>query len=381
MRVLGLMSGGSLDGVDGVLVEIEPGDDRLRAKIVGRAHRRFGARLRSRIELARSNRGLPELICELDRELGDVFGRSALGAIEKFGASIELIGSHGQTLYHLPRSRGSLAIGSPARIAELSDLPVWSDFRARDIALGGEGAPLAPIAHLQFFSHPDLARIVLNIGSIANLTYITPGADSLSDLIAFDTGPGNLFIDLAHRARHKTGFDRNGARARRGAIDPKLLARLKDDPYFRKRPPKSTGPDRFNLGYLSDRGVDLQRGDENLLATLTEFTASTITDAIGFLMRQRARAPDELIVVGGGALNRYLIERLTDLAAGRYRTLLSSELGYDPRDIEGALMALMAYYAEHSIALDLSSITGARAKKVIHGARTPGAFMWASPRG
>ncbi|MGH7950180.1 MAG: anhydro-N-acetylmuramic acid kinase, partial [Candidatus Binataceae bacterium] len=262
---IGLMSGTSHDGVSAAVVEL---DDRRRpparvhAFITKPYSRKFRARL---MEASTGTRVGAVELSALNFELGRAFASTAMAAARRAAialSSVDFIGSHGHTFFHLPpgRARASetpstLQLGEPAIIAAAVGAPVVSDFRSLDIALGGEGAPLAPLAHVWLFAHPTLGRVIQNIGGIANATWVPAGAQ-IGDhrIIAFDTGPGVMLIDAlaSEQTQGRLGFDRDGIIAARGRISETLLSRLMRHPYFARRPPKSTGREEFGASYLRE---------------------------------------------------------------------------------------------------------------------------------
>jgi len=291
-------------------------------------------------------------IARLNFLLGELFAE----AVMKSGVpleTIDLIGSHGQTIFHegepvefLGRKIAStLQIGEAAVIAERTGIETIADFRTGDIAAGGKGAPLVPFLDHQLFRHPELARVALNIGGIANITVIPPNA-APDQVIAFDTGPGNMVMDAV-----APPFDRDGALARTGRVNEALLGQLLADPYYHRDPPKSCGREQFGAEFIRDTGIDI--------ATSTELTARTIALAIAGYPATR-----EVIVSGGGAHNSYLMERLAALLRARVTT--SEEFGIGVDSKEASLFALLAYQTHQGRPGNLPSATGAR-KPVILG--------------
>jgi len=274
--------------------------------------------------------------------------------------TIELVGSHGQTIYHEHR-RNTLQIGEGAVIAERTGLPVVSDFRTADIAAGGAGAPLVPFLDYRAFCHPTRGRIALNLGGIANVTIIPPGAKP-EDVLAFDTGPANMVIDalVSRLMKGRERYDRSGSIAACGRIDRGLLAKLLRDPYFRKKPPKSSGREQYGKEFverLVAGGLPLQ----DLIATATAFTSSTVAMAV---KRYAAAGSWDLIVSGGGTHNATLMEQLMslmpDVAVGT-----SSDYGIDVDAKEAIAFAALAYETYHRRAGNLPSATGARRQVIL----------------
>jgi anhydro-N-acetylmuramic acid kinase len=277
-----------------------------------------------------------------------------------------LIGSHGQTIFHegepvefLGRKIAStMQIGEAAVIAERTGIQTIADFRPSDMAAGGNGAPLVPFLDYQLFRHPELARVVLNIGGIANITVIPANAQP-DEVIAFDTGPGNMVMDAV-----APPFDRDGDLARAGQVNESLLERLLADPYYDRDPPKSCGREQYGAEFVRETGIDLTTGLD--ITTATELTARTIAMAI-----QRYPATREVIVSGGGAHNGYLMERLRMLVPARVTTTAEFGIGVDSK--EAILFALLAHQTFHQRAGNLPSATGARKSmilgKISHGTR------------
>jgi len=313
------MSGTSHDGADAALVEVYPetGSDPhdLRIRVVSHTHLPYRKDLR--MEIAQAFDGNTERICRLNYVLGEVFARAALTLLKQAGlpsSEIDAIASHGQTIYHIPpaprRGGSTLQIGEAAVIAERTGILTISDFRARDIAAGGQGAPLVPLADYLLFRREGRKRAVLNIGGMANVTIVSEGRD---ETVAFDTGPGNALIDETVRlfGLGTYPYDRNGSFARSGTLSKKLLATLLSHPFFRKAPPKSTGRETFGTEYVRD--LVKKNGtveSKDILCTLTHLTAVSIFRAI------RPFTPDEIIVTGGGVKNRFLMMLLEELFRG-----------------------------------------------------------------
>jgi anhydro-N-acetylmuramic acid kinase len=347
MRVAGLISGTSVDGIDVAVADIGE-----RIQVVATTTVPYPPEVRSAILSVSNATTHTGTIARLNFLLGELFAE----ALQKAGVpleTIELIGSHGQTIFHegepveyLGRKIAStLQIGEAAVIAARTGIQTIADFRPSDLAAGGKGAPLVPFLDYQLFRHPELARIALNIGGIANITVI-PAAAQADDVIAFDTGPGNMVMDAL-----APPFDRDGERARVGKVNAALLDRLLTDPYYRRDPPKSCGREQYGAEFARETGIDI--------ATATELTAWTIALAI-----ERYPHTREVIVSGGGAHNGYLMERLSALVRARVTTTAEFGIGVDTK--EAILFALLAYQTFHGRAGNLPSATGAR-KAVILG--------------
>ncbi|HEV2687103.1 MAG TPA: anhydro-N-acetylmuramic acid kinase [Bryobacteraceae bacterium] len=346
MRVAGLISGTSVDGIDVAVVDIGESIQVVACKTVP-----YPPEVREAI-LSVSNREThTATIARLNYLLGELFA----AAVRHAGVpleTIELIGSHGQTIFHegAPaeylghKIASTLQIGEPAVIAERTGIETIADFRSSDLAAGGQGAPLVPFLDYQLFRHPTLARVALNIGGIANITVIPAGA-GLENVIAFDTGPGNMVIDAL-----APPFDRDGVRARAGRVDAALLERLLADPYYQRDPPKSCGREQYGVEFVRETAIDV--------ATATELTVRTIALAI-------ERYPDtrEVIVSGGGAHNRYMMDRLHAVLKPRVTT--SEEFGIGVDSKEAILFAVLAYQTHQRRTGNIPTATGARTAKIL----------------
>ncbi|MCO6411971.1 MAG: anhydro-N-acetylmuramic acid kinase [Thiogranum sp.] len=364
---LGLMSGTSVDGIDAALVDF--GNERptlLYARTFD-----WPETLRQRILqiLADPDAVTVRALGQLHAAIGEQFGSVALAAIEAAHLQreqIAAIGSHGQTLYHDPDGEHpfSMQSGDANRIAEITGITTVADFRGRDIAAGGQGAPLVPAFHRAVFYDPDVSRAILNIGGIANLTLLPKSA---GPVLGFDTGPGNGLMDAWHQKHRQSRFDRDGRWAGSGSIKQAMLERLLDQPYFRQPPPKSTGRELFNLRWLetelTSNGSAAQA--EDVQRTLLELTAVTVARAL------QRYAPDtqQLLVCGGGAHNRMLMERLCALLAPV--ELASTEsYGLHPDWVEAAAFAWLAKQTLEGKPGNLPEVTGAR-RPVVLGAIYP----------
>lgn len=382
MLIVGLMSGTSLDGVDAALVSVE-GDTiaALEWEMVGYCTEPFGEDRRRAIHDAIID-GSAAALCRLHADLGDWLAEGVLRVCEAAGVGLEevgVIGSHGQTVWHLPpeeRRRGAtLQLGDPATIAERTGRPVVSDFRARDMAAGGQGAPLVPWVDQLLFALPDRPRALQNIGGIANVTRVPPrGSDE--PLLAFDSGPGNALIDAVVEiaTSGRLTYDVDGQLASQGKVDERLLNELLAHPYFAASPPKSTGREVFGRPFVQ-RLVDAvgPEGDRDwldLVATLTELTARTIAEALERWVVPSGAA--ELVVSGGGARNPFLVSRITDLVAP-LRVEDGATLGVDPEAKEALAFAMLAWAHVKGIPANAPAATGAAGPRVL-GSYTPGAI-------
>jgi anhydro-N-acetylmuramic acid kinase len=376
--VVGLMSGTSVDGIDAALVELDGSATAVDWRLMAFETFPYPRDHRDEIHAAITS-GDPETLTRLHARLGEWFAEAVLTVCRSAGVGlpdVDLVGSHGQTVWHHPPQEGlrgaTLQLGCPATIAERTGIPVVSDFRSRDMAAGGEGAPLVPWADQLLFTG-DQTRVLQNIGGMANLTRLPP-AGSDDPVIAFDTGPGNALIDAA--VELATGgdqlFDRDGEWARRGSIDDTLLAELLEHPYFQRPPPKSTGRETFGRAYVAslvERITPVSRDDwADLIATLTAFTAHTIAGAV---IRWAHPGPaGELVVTGGGSLNPVLVEMLS-AALETVPVRTGDALGLRPEAKEALAFALLAWAHVRGVPGNLPEVTGAAGPRVL-GSLTPG---------
>ncbi len=357
---IGLMAGTSLDGVDAVLAEIS--EDAFTLKACHYTH--YPAALRQRLrqhcfaaEVKTSALG------QLDAELGELFGRCALALLKETGISpqqVRAIGSHGQTLHHHPHGAYpyTLQIGDPNRIAEISGITVVADFRRRDLAAGGQGAPLVPAFHRAVFYSLEENRAILNLGGIANLTLLPK--DPKLPVTGFDVGPGNTLLDAWIRYHLGQAWDAEGAWARQGKLVPELLKALLADPYFKRLPPKSTGPEYFSLSWLKAHLARFGRiQPEDVQATLTHLTASAVALSLAGI------ALDRLLVCGGGAHNLYLLELLTHYCPCPVET--TATYGIGPDWVEASAFAWLAWRTLSGLPGNLPAVTGARREVVLGG--------------
>ncbi|MFF0234540.1 anhydro-N-acetylmuramic acid kinase [Micromonospora sp. NPDC005254] len=368
MRVIGLMSGTSYDGIEAAAAEFDLSGDNLRMRPLGRLSHPYPEQLRARIAAA-----LPpattttEAICVLDTGIGQTFAEAGVRAVaELCRGRADLVVSHGQTMHHWVEAgtvRGTLQLGQPAWIAEATGLPVVADLRSRDVAAGGQGAPLVALFDALLLRGLPGVPAALNLGGIANITVVARDADPL----AFDTGPANALLDAA--VRHFSGgveeYDRDGRGAAAGQVNPVLLRRLLDEPYYRQPGPKSTGKELFHLPYLLAALADAPTPEPNdVLATLTRLTAVTVADAC------REHGVTRLVVSGGGAHNPTLLRMISDELPDVHLTS-SDEVGVASDAKEALAFALLGYLTVHGLPGTLPSGTGARHASVL-GSITPG---------
>ncbi len=357
------MSGTSLDGVDVVLAAFEgaPGDKLTGAglRVLSHAHQPYPAALRD--EILGVCHGQPLTLPQLGA-LDIAVARQYVSAIRTALASARLeaqqvraIGAHGQTVFHQPLGEGrfTIQIGDPNTIAVGTGVPVVSDFRRRDMALGGQGAPLAPGFHDQWFRDPQRTRVVLNGGGIANITALIPGQDTYG----FDTGPANVLMDGWCAAKTGKAYDADGAWARSGRVVDALLVAMLREPYLQWPHPKSTGRELFHLEWLQQQigaSGTAQCADADVMRTLLEFTVVTVADAV-----QKVAASGELFVCGGAAMNGYFMERLAQQLPG-WTVQSTAAQGVAPDHVEAIAFAGFARRTVHGLPANLPSVTGAQ---------------------
>lgn len=368
MRVIGLMSGTSADGVDAALVEWPAGNLPRPFRLVAFREAPYPAELQERIHRVAAGRSEPGRaladLGALDVELGERFAEAARAVADEAGvalAEIAAIASHGQTVGHYPELRATLQVGCPSLIAERTGCTTVADFRPRDIAAGGEGAPLAPFFHFAAFADPDEARLVLNLGGIANLTWLPAGCDA-DDVRAFDVGPANALLDGALRAWTDGAerIDADGARAARGTPDAEALARLLDDEFLRLAPPKSTGRERYGSAEAEALAAEWRaagRGLDDLLATLLAFSVEAVRRAADEFLAG-AGAVGAVLVGGGGARNRAFLQAL-GAAFPAARVTPMDAAGVPAQAAEAMAFALMGRNALLGIPNHLPACTGA----------------------
>lgn len=372
MRILGLISGTSHDGIDAAVVDFTLGDDGvLDATLSHTASPPYDPELRARLRhaLPPAQTSFAE-VCALDTAIGQAFAAVADEARHAVGG-LDLICSHGQTVFHWVEDaqvHGTLQLGQPAWIAERTGVPVVADVRARDVAAGGQGAPLVCVLDVLLLGGVDGCRAALNLGGIANLT-VMGHDDGSGEPIAYDIGPANALIDAAvlRTGAHPACYDVDGRIAARGHVDDDLLAQLLREPYYAAAPPKTTGKELFNDEYLS-AALDRHArpvADADLVATLTALTAHTVADAV---RRHRIRT---LVLSGGGAANPALTASLAAALPG-VRITTSDEFGAPSAAKEAIAFALIGWLTAHGLAANIPSCTGAPAGRVL-GSITPGA--------
>ena len=396
MKVIGLLSGTSADGVDAAVVEISGLPPDLSVELLSFTFVPVSTGQRARIfDLFDPTTGAVDRVCQMNFALGEWFAAAALRAIEQAGLTpgdVALIGSHGQTIYHAVDEdspvKSTLQVGEAAVIAARTGITTVADFRVADVAAGGLGAPLVSYVDWLLLRHPTRARAVQNIGGIANVTYLPPGSDPSREfapssveglragpagVLAFDTGPGNMLIDYA-ASRATAGrqtFDRDGALAAQGRVNETLLAELMRHPYLALSPPKTTGREQFGVPF----GVKIweqaeARGlcPEDVVATFTAFTAASVADAYRRFLPQM---PDEIILGGGGAHNPTLVAMLRQRLAPACLAA-HEEFGLSSDAKEAIAFAVLAFETIHGRPGNLPACTGA-GTQVVLGKIVPGA--------
>jgi len=377
LRVAGLMSGTSADGVDAAIIDI----DNRSQKLIAFGTVPYPQTVRKAIfRLCDSETSSVNDICHYNVVLGQLFAEALIKLCQKKKialSSIDLIGSHGQTIYHNPsgtcygkqKIKSTLQIGEPSVIAERTGITTVADFRPRDMACGGQGAPLVPFADYRLYAHKQFNRAVQNIGGIANVTYL-PAGSTPDKIIAFDTGPGNMILDelMSLITRGQKKYDRNGRMAAKGHINQPLLKDMLRHPYFRRKPPKTTGREDFGHAYTHKlyKALSGKLPPADIITTATAFTAVTIANAY---RRFLPAIPDEIILCGGGAQNNTLVKMLKEQLKS-VNILSTGDFGIDPDAKEAVSFAILAWATVKGIANNVPAATGA-AKPTILGKIVP----------
>jgi anhydro-N-acetylmuramic acid kinase len=349
------MSGTSLDGVDAVLAEIgSTGHTRL----IRSHYLPYADSLRTRLlALHTSQTNELHLAACAANDLAHLYATAVKGLLDGFTLPVRAIGCHGQTLRHCPADGYTLQIGNAALLTELTKITVVADFRSRDIAAGGQGAPLVPAFHVQM-RHPDIHRVIANIGGIANISDLPANGT----VRGWDTGPGNMLLDAWIKRHNGEHFDRNGAWAASGAVQTNLLDALLNHAYLKLTPPKSAGREQFNLDWLDATlsGMNQAIMPADVQATLLEFTAISLSNAV----KHDCRGAQELYVCGGGAHNGLLMRRIGACLPG-IRVMSTAALGVDPDWVEALAFAWLARQTMHHAPGNLPSVTGARGERIL----------------
>lgn len=388
LHVLGLMSGTSADGIEATLARVSGAPLRLNAELLAHASLPFPAGVRAEILRVAEQKPINAgTLSQLNFRLGEIFADAALAACKKFRVSprkVDLIGSHGQTIFHQgsparylgATTTSTLQIGEAAIIAARTGINTVADFRPADMAVGGQGAPLVPYADFLLYRHPKLGRVSLNLGGIANVTAIPPAAKP-TQVRAFDTGPANILIDalVAHFTKGRQRFDRGAAMALQSRALPVLLDELLHEPYLRIPPPKSTGREYFGRAYVEkilDAGRRLHLKRVDVIRDVTLFTALSVADALNHFVVPQMQL-DQLIVSGGGAFNPLIMAQLRE-AFPAVDVFGSARLGIPENAKEAYAFALLAYETWHQRPGNLLSATGARRPAIL------GKISYAPPR-
>lgn len=357
LKVLGIMSGTSIDGIDFVKIKIRKKN--LKCEYIDMQSFKFPLELKKRILRAAQDEKTTSRVSELNYDLGRFYAE-CFSKLHKGLKNVDLIGLHGQTAFH-KGSSSTLQIGEPSFIAKESKVPVVSNFRSADIALGGQGAPLAPFFHQVVFGHSKKTVSLHNLGGISNLSLIVKG----KTILGFDTGPANMLIDeeVRRSTAGKKNYDLNGQMASRGKVNGALLMKMLELPYFAIKPPKSCGREQFGKQFYNQFETDLkQLSIEDRLATVTELTVATIAKSYQMFCKPY---PHEIIFCGGGAKNKYLIKRLQEeLSSADIKVI--EQLGWPSESIEGAAFALLAACRIWKIPTNIPQVTGAK-KSVLLG--------------
>ncbi len=394
-RVVGMMSGTSVDGIDAALVEISGPVDHPAVKLLAFADTPFPPAVRERIfQLFDPAQATADRVGQMQFLLGTLYAQAALDVIEKAGltpAEVDLIGSHGQTIWHAPNPAGpqdwaadlwpdgrplgyTVQIGDGAVIAQRTGIPTVSDFRVADVAVGGQGAPLVPYTEYLLYRRQDETVLLQNIGGIGNIT-VLPAGGGPESVYAFDTGPGNMLIDGVMRevSGGELSRDEGGQCASRGRLRADLLSRLQEDPYYAQQPPKSTGREHFGRQYVEQIMTLRARlcvSDPDLLATVTDLTAWSIADAYRRFVAPTHPAK-ELVVSGGGSYNRTLLARLRErMEPYGVAVHTQEDLGLNSDAKEAVAFALLADCCVHGRPGNLPGVTGAE-RPVVMGKISP----------
>ncbi len=371
------MSGTSADGIDVALVEMEERSQGLSINTLAYLNMPFAEEVREDIfELFGPPSATVDKICRMNVVLGEEFAYAALAVIQAAGLTptdVDLVGSHGQTIHHLPGSHATLQIGEAAVIAQRTGITTVSNFRARDMAAGGEGAPLVPYFDWLIFTHPERTRVLQNIGGIANMTILPKGCD-LKDVYAFDNGPGNMIIDymVSTVTNGQLRYDEDGAIAARGQINQGMLRELMAHGFVLKDPPKTSGREEFGAEFtqrLMERWRERGVADEDMIATATAFTAQAIAHHLKQVVVPKSGL-DELIISGGGALNPVLVRMIQDEITP-VPVVRVENYGVSSDAKEAVAFAVLAYETMRGRAANVPGATGAF-QPVLLGSITPG---------
>ncbi len=371
--VAGIMSGTSLDGIDCVIMQIRRKNDAIVWKLLTHVHKKFPVKLAGALRRnSDPSTSRVDEINNLNQALSYHYADAVKRASSSSGKTIDLIGCHGQTMYHRPerdrkfgkRFGATLQIGDPSTLAVLTGIPVVGNFRSADIALGGQGAPLVPYADYILFRNAAISRLLINIGGIANFTFL-PRNPNPSRIIAFDTGPGNMVIDALMKNYFGKNYDKNGSTARKGTVNEKLFMKLVQHPYLRRKPPKSTGREEFGGLFLKklNKYIPADCSKEDVITTVSEFTAWSIFYSYSQFIPAKKLA-DEVIVSGGGAKNKYIMEALREYFEPAH-VITSDDAGLPVGAKEAACFAVLANETIEKRPGNLPSVTGASKKTLL----------------
>ncbi len=364
---IGMMSGTSMDGIDAAIVRI---DDDFNFELVNTHTLQYPDDVRKKLlQLANNNANTSD-ICFMDFVVGKLFAKCANGLVEKSGLNkddVDFIATHGQTVFHIPQviEMGGIATGSTLQIGNISviaqetGIKTIGDFRSRDIAAGGQGAPLVPFADELIFKR-NIPRVIQNIGGIGNVTVLSPKCDTF----AFDTGAGNMLIDSVVNRFFNLPYDKNGEIAKQGKVDEKWLTELLKEPYYSKLPPKSTGRELYNEEYVQNFLKTAPENKYDVVATITALTAKTIADAYKNFVLPKTDIK-EIVIGGGGAYNPVLLNFLKEYTGGM-EIKTHKDFGIDDKFKEAIAFAMLGYCTIKNIPNNLPNCTGAE-KKVVMG--------------
>lgn len=366
--VVGLMSGTSVDGIDASLVEIKPD---LSVKVISSLVYDFPDNIKSSIHKLFGKEGTIEDLCWMNFVLGEYFALAVFDVIGLAGMKpeqIDLIGSHGQTIYHMPQEtqinllsrKSTLQIGEPSIIAERTGITTIADFRPRDIAAGGQGAPLVCFADEIIFKSDKTSRAIQNIGGMANVTVLDPNVPTF----AFDTGPGNVLIDYFMKKIFFRDYDKDGIIAEQGKVDENWLELLMQEPYLSQKPPKTTGRELFSKEYAEKIFIHAPKNPYDVIATVTAFTAKSIYKAYQDFVLPVVNV-QEIVLGGGGANNPQIVKYLQEYFGQDINILTHENFGISNKFKEAIAFALLAYTTYYNIPNNVPTCSGAKFNRVL----------------
>jgi anhydro-N-acetylmuramic acid kinase len=376
--IVGLMSGTSADGVDVAVVEVKGNGKDTKIKTIGWRTFPFEKDLKWLIlKNSQPETSRVDEICRLNFLIAQIYADSVFKTLEELNlkpSEVDLIGSHGQTIQHLPnavemfgyRVKSTLQIGDPGVIAKLTGIPTVGNFRIGDVALGGEGAPLVPYFDYLIFGSDEINRLVLNIGGIANFTVLKRNCD-VEEVIAFDTGPGNMVVDALVKIFFRKDYDEDGKIAQSGTVSQELLSKMSQHPFIAKKPPKSTGREEFGSAFVEKIlkwSEEISLDPKDIIATVSEFTAYAVYKNYEFFIKPNVEI-DEIIVSGGGAKNKFMVSALE-----RYFKVpvkLSDEFGISSDAKEAICFAVLANETISGNPANIKSVTGAVKRTILGG--------------